>query len=399
MAAGPDAEQPDVEHKEAAQADIVRARFDRLVNSVATVALGVSLPQLLLHVVESAVELVAARYGALGVIGDDGTLSDFITTGASPETIAAIGELPEGRGILGRLIVDSTPLRLADLGQHADSVGFPPNHPPMTTFLGVPIRIGDDVFGNLYLCDKVGDDQLPIEFTVDDEQLVVALSAVAAVAIENARLHVRLQTLAVFEERERIARDLHDNVIQRLFATGMSLQGSTRLVDPDTDISRRIAVAIDDLDAVIAEIRTTIFDLERRPSERPMLAAALLGVIDEIVRPAGIEPAIRIDGRLDGRANGPIDPALGDDLLSVVREMLSNVVRHSGAAHVDVTVNARDHLSVLVLDDGSGPGSTIGPGRGLGNLTARAQARGGTFSIAESEGGGTAVTWSVPLPD
>ena len=393
MAARRDAHEPAAEGP-----DVVRARFDRLIASVATVASGVSLPQVLRHVVESAAAIVEARYGALGVIGDDGALSDFITTGASPETVAAIGDLPEGRGILGRLIVDPTPLRLADLSRHADSVGFPSNHPPMTTFLGVPIRIGDDVFGNLYLCDKLGDDEMPIEFTEDDEHLVVTLSAVAAVAIENARLHARLQALAVLEERERIARDLHDNVIQRLFATGMSLQGSTRLVDPEADVGRRIAAAIDDLDAVIAEIRTTIFDLERRPSERPMLAAALLGVIDEIVRPAGIEPSIRIDGRLDGRANGPIDPALGDDLLAVVRETLSNVVRHSGATYVDVTVEARDHLSVLVLDDGCGPDSTRGRGRGLGNLTVRAQARGGVFSIQRADGGGTAVTWSVPLP-
>lgn len=381
-----------------AREDAVRARFDRLVASLASVASGVSLPRVIQHVVESAGALVEARYGALGVIGDDGGLSDFVTTGASPDTIAAIEDLPEGRGILGRLIVDPTPLRLANLGQHPDSAGFPPNHPPMKTFLGVPIKIGNDVFGNLYLCDKLGSDGTPIEFTEDDEQLVVALSAVAAVAIENARLHSRLQALAVLEERERIARDLHDNVIQRLFATGMSLQGSARLVDPESDVGGRVASAIDDLDSVIAEIRSTIFDLERRPTERPLLAASLLDVIDEVVRPAGIEPAIRIDGRLDGRARGPIDPGLGDDLLAVVRESLSNVVRHSGATRVDVTVHAGDHLSVLVVDDGCGPDTARGRGRGLGNLTARAQAHGGTFSIELADDGGTAVAWSVPLP-
>jgi len=382
----------------AARDDAVRARLDQLVASVAVVASGVSLPQVLRHVVESAAALVDARYGALGVLGDDGGLSDFITTGASPETVAAIGDPPEGRGILGRLIVDPTPLRLADLGRHVDSVGFPPNHPPMRTFLGVPIKIGDDVFGNLYLCDKMGAGDNTLEFTEDDEHLVLALSAVAAVAIENARLHARLQALAVLEERERIARDLHDNVIQRLFATGMALQGSARLVDPETDVGRRIASAVDDLDAVIGEIRSTIFDLERRPTERPLLAAALLDVIDEIVRPAGIEPAIRIDGRLDGRVGGPLDPDLGDDLLAVVRESLANVVRHSGAQHVDVTVHASDHLVVRVVDDGRGPGTQRGPGRGLGNLTARAQARSGTFSIDGNDGGGTTVVWTVPLP-
>lgn len=378
--------------------DAVRVRFDRLVESLASVASGVSLPHVLRHVVESAVTLVDARYGALGVIGDDGGLSNFITTGVSPETIAAIGDLPEGRGILGRLVVDPVPLRLADLSEHVDSVGFPPNHPAMRTFLGVPIRIGDDVFGNLYLCDKLDAEGTPIEFTEDDEHLVVALSAVAAVAIENSRLHARLQALAVFEERERIARDLHDNVIQRVFATGMSLQGSARLVDPGGDVAHRIAAAVDDLDAIIAEIRGTIFDLERRPTQRPLLAASLLDVIDEIVRPAGIEPAVRIDGRLDGRAEHVIDPGLGEDLLAVVRESLSNVVRHASAAHVDVTVQATDALSVRVIDDGCGPGLTRGRGRGLGNLTARAQARGGSFTIDAADGGGTVVVWTVPLP-
>ena len=153
-------------------------------------------------------------------------LSQFITTGIDADARATIGHLPEGHGILGLLIVDAKPLRLPDLAEHPDSFGFPPNHPPMRSFLGVPILLRDDVFGNLYLTDKTTADA----FTDVDEELVVGLAAAAGVAIENARLHAKVQELALLEDRERIARDLHDTVIQRLFATGMSLQGTARLV-------------------------------------------------------------------------------------------------------------------------------------------------------------------------
>ncbi|MBK5289252.1 MAG: GAF domain-containing protein, partial [Acidimicrobiia bacterium] len=220
------------------------------------VASDLSLSVVLRRIVESATVLVDAQYGALGVIGADGHLSEFVNTGLDDATTAAIGHLPEGKGILGRLITDPGPLRLRDLSQHPDSSGFPPNHPPMHSFLGVPIRVRDEVFGNLYLCEKRSADQ----FTVEDEMLAITLASAAGVAIENARLHERLQTVAVLEDRERIARDLHDKVIQQLFATGMSLQGAERAVEDDA-LARRLAQAVDDLDNTIREIRNTIFAL------------------------------------------------------------------------------------------------------------------------------------------
>ena len=228
----------------------------------AVLALGSDLdpPSMLRRIVEAAVGLVDARYGALGVLDDTGTrLAQFITVGIDDDTHGLIGDLPEGHGILGLLIVDAKPLRLPDLREHPDSFGFPPHHPPMRSFLGVPIRVRDEVFGNLYLTDKTTAEV----FTDVDEELVVGLAAAAGVAIENARLHTRVQQFALVEDRERIARDLHDTVIQRLFATGLSLQGTARLVRTDADTAvTRIEAAVDDLDLTVKHIRSAIFELE-----------------------------------------------------------------------------------------------------------------------------------------
>ena len=181
--------------------------------------------------------------------------------------------MPEGHGILGHLIVDARPLRLPDLTEHPESYGFPPGHPPMHSFLGVPIRVRETVFGNLYLTDKTSAEV----FTDVDEEMVVGLAGAAGIAIENARLSARVRDLALAEDRERIARDLHDSVIQRLFATGMSLQSSYRLVRSDPDSAeRRIDRAVDDLDVTIREIRTAIFGLEQRRATSTGLRSALL---------------------------------------------------------------------------------------------------------------------------
>src|SRR5581483_762186 len=231
----------------------------RLLDAVLSIASDLSLPVVLRRIVESACDLVSARYGALGVIGDDQRLSDFINVRMDAQTFRAIGTLPEGRGILGLLIVDPKPLRLRDLTTHPESFGFPPHHPAMRSFLGVPIRVREHVFGNLYLCEKQGAD----EFSDSDEALVVALATAAGVAIENARLHERVSELAVIEDRERIARDLHDKVIQRLFATGMALQTTARIA-ARPEVGARIAQAVDDLDETIREIRNTIFALHER---------------------------------------------------------------------------------------------------------------------------------------
>jgi GAF domain-containing protein len=173
------------------------------------------------HVIEEACSMTGARYGALGVLNDDKTaLDEFVTIGIEPDQVAKIGPLPTGKGVLGLLIADPGPLRLARLSEHPDSFGFPPDHPPMTSFLGVPVKVRDEVYGNLYLTDKIGWS----EFTNDDVALVEALALAAGVAIENARLHQQVQMAAVYEDRDRLARDLHDHVIQRIFGVGLALQ-------------------------------------------------------------------------------------------------------------------------------------------------------------------------------
>src|SRR5436309_7997752 len=230
----------------------------RLLDAVLSIGSELDLAEALQRIIEVATDLVDAQYGALGVLDETGTrLSQFITVGIDDDARAAIGDLPEGHGILGLLIVDPQPIRMPDLREHPDSYGFPPNHPPMRSFLGVPVRVRDQVFGNLYLTDKTTGEV----FTDVDEELVVALAAAAGVAIENARLHARVQEMALLEDRERIARDLHDTVIQRLFATGLRLQGAARLTERP-EVAERITQAVDDLDLTVKHIRTAIFGLE-----------------------------------------------------------------------------------------------------------------------------------------
>jgi signal transduction histidine kinase len=363
----------------------------RFLAAVAGVASGLSLPDTLRHVIEAAATLSGARYGALGVLGEERTLVEFVTTGLDDATIAAIGSLPEGRGVLGLLIADPKPLRLRDLTVHPGSYGFPPNHPPMRSFLGVPIRTGDDVFGNLYLCEKVGAD----EFTEEDAIVVESLAAIAAVAVENSRLHERLQDLAVLRDRERIARDLHDKVIQRLFAAGMALQAANRL--PADEVTTRVEATVDELDAIVNEIRSTIFDLELRPADRPALAASVLAVVDEMTRPADLVASVRFQTDIDHR----VGPEIVHGTLAALREALANIVRHADARHVEVTMACEgDELELRVLDDGRGvdPDAPARPGHGHGleNLRSRARDWGGSCEIHPRAGGGTALVWRIP---
>jgi len=369
------------------------ARLRLLVEAVLSIGSDLSLPDALRRIVEAAVKLLDAQYGALGVLdGTHHTLAEFINEGMTPEQVSAIGPLPEGHGVLGLLIVDPKPLRLADLNSHPDSYGFPPHHPPMRSFLGVPIRIRDRVFGNLYLTEKQG----AVEFSEEDEGLAVALAGAAAIAIDNARLHARLTDLALVEDRERIAADLHDTVIQRLFATGLALESTARLAPPE--LATRIDAAVGDLDDTIRQIRSTIFSLQapRAPGRR--LRDEILALATEASASLGFEPHLRLDGPVDSG----ITRDVGDHLLAVLREALSNVVRHAGAARVDVSVAVGTDGAVVarVTDDGVGPGTgERSGGRGLTNIIRRAELLGGTVDVGpEGADGGTCVAWTVPAP-
>ena len=364
----------------------------------AVLALGSDLdpPTMLRRIVESAVALVDARYGALGVLDETGTsLAQFITVGVDDVTHRLIGELPKGHGILGRLIVDAKPLRLPDLSAHPASFGFPPNHPAMQSFLGVPVRVRGEVFGNLYLTDKIS----AHEFTEVDEELLVGLAAAAGVALDNIRLHARVQELALAEDRQRIARDLHDTVVQRLFATGMSLQGTVRLVKTDSDEAiDRIEGAVDDLDLTVKHIRSAIFKLESsRLSTAGGVRESVLALCREAAGPLGFEPQCLFDGPVDSA----VDDDLAVELLATLREGLSNVARHARATRVEVEVVAAEQVVLRVIDNGTGPSPSTMPtvtvGHGLKNMQARAEHRGGQFELRESSHAGSVLEWRVPL--
>lgn len=363
----------------------------RLLGSIIALGSELSLPVVLRRVVEAATELVDARYGALGVLDESGSsLSEFISVGLDDATIERIGPLPQGHGILGLLIVEPRPLRLPDLSKHPDSYGFPPHHPPMTTFLGVPLHVRGEVFGNLYLTEKRGGGG----FTEADEELAVALAAVAGVAIENTRLHERLADLLVVQDRERIARDLHDTVIQRLFATGLSLAGLAGRVD-DPELARRLQASVDDLDDTVRHIRTTIFELQRPSEPGRSVRRELLELVAEAGESLGFAVSTRFDGPVDTSVDGP----LADHLVAAGREALANTVRHSRARRVDFEVQVDDGwLTLLVVDDGVGlPPEFDSGGHGLANLRSRAAELGGQFTVGPGSDGGCTVRWSVPL--
>jgi signal transduction histidine kinase len=365
----------------------------RLLEAVMALGSELNLPIVLRRFVEIATELVDARYGALGVLDRSRSrLAEFITVGIDDDGIASIGKLPEGHGILGKLIVDRRPLRLPDLTEHRDSYGFPPNHPPMTSFLGVPIWIRDEVFGNLYLTEKAGGEV----FTDVDEELAIGLAAAAGVAIENTRLNERVREVTVLEDRERIARDLHDTVIQRLFATGLQLQGAARLAQRP-EVTERIQQAVDDLDVTVRHIRSVIFKLQPLDVAGRAVRRDVLNVVGEQGNALGFDPVVRFDG--------PVDAAVDDDvaehLLNVVREALSNVARHARATRVDLTlIVADDAIELSVTDDGVGLAETGDGqnGHGLRNMRDRAKRLGGTFEVAPVDGGpGTRLVWRVPI--
>ncbi len=533
-----------------------RDRVYALLEAVVAVGANLDLEVVLKKIVEAAITLVRARYGALGVIGDGGRLVDFIPVGLADEQIAAIHHWPEGLGLLGALISDPRPLRLPDIAASPNSHGFPPGHPPMRSFLGAPIRVRDEVYGHLYLTEKEGG----ADFDEEDESLLVALAAAAGVAIDNARLYeearrqqrwlrasgevtrqllsgarsdemlglITQQTLdmsgadlvvlavptpdrqqlviqhaagaaaedalglvlpvgrslsgrvmasgepvavadfrhdgrvagaarehlplgpailfplggpgdvrgvftvgrepggmplspqaiemistfaaqaaiglelaehrsdaerlAILQDRDRIARDLHDLVIQRLYATGMSLQGAVPLLTRP-EAASRVSNAVDALDETIREIRSAIFSLQARGDSRPQgLRAQVLEVMDEMSAPLGFAPSLRLVGPLDET----VPSNVGEHLLGALREALSNSARHAHSSRVDVTVLADTLLALRVRDNGTGMGSSTRRS-GLANLAERATELGGKLEITPAEGGGTQLDWRVPL--
>ncbi len=531
-----------------------RDRLDGLVEAMLAVTSGLDLAETLRTIVHTAMELIDARYGALGVRGHDHELTEFIFEGIDDDTSRKIGSLPQGRGVLGFLIDEPTPIRLENLDDHPASVGFPPNHPPMRTFLGVPVRIRDEVFGNLYLTEKASGQP----FGEDDEVLAQALAAAAGIAIDNARLYEqsrtrqswveatrdiatqllsgvdpaqvfrlvaaealkltgaevalvavpsdadtpladvgelvvietagatndamatpiavrsstagrvfhqrtpyrgnavdaefdeflddagptlvlplratdtvvgvvialrrrgaaafsdeqldmmatfsdqaalawqlastqrRVRELDILSDRDRIARDLHDHVIQRLFAIGLALQGTIpRTRSPEAQ--QRLSDSVDDLQEVIHEIRTAIFDLHGGSAGTTRLRQRLDEAVAQFAG-SDVRTTVQIVGPLS-----VIESTLADHAEAVVREAASNAVRHGGATELTVLVTVDDDLSIEVTDNGCGIGEIVTPS-GLANLRRRAEESGGTFGVVKATAGGTVLRWSAPLP-
>ncbi|MGH8950513.1 MAG: GAF domain-containing protein [Acidimicrobiia bacterium] len=360
-------------------------RLPGLIEAAAAVVGAGDLEQVLRSLVAEAKTATGARYAALGVIGEHGVLTDFFHEGLSPEQVERIGALPTGKGVLGTLVREKRTIRIDSISDHPDSYGFPPHHPRMSTFLGVPVAAGGRAFGNLYLTEKVGG------FTDDDVMIVEALSRIAGSAVTTARLQEQLRSIAVGEDRERIARDLHDSVIQDLFGVGLGLQGIVERVT-DATAASTLDDAVDRLDRVVEALRAYIFELRTTRGKR-QLDERLQELVSRMgsAYPATVSLEIGTADLASGR--------LEDEVVKFVTEALSNALRHSNGTRVEVVVDADDEwCRILVRDDGVGFDQEAPPsGMGLANLAARAAILGGVAEIVSTPGSGTTVEVRLPL--
>jgi signal transduction histidine kinase len=351
------------------------------------------LETVLQKVVDLSRELVDARYGALAVLDEGGHFGRFLTSGIDWQTRERIGRPPVGRGVVGVVLEEGRPLRVADISTHRRSVGFPPEHPLMRTFLGVPIVSRNTVIGNLYLTDKHGGE----EFTKEDEDAVVMLASQAAIAIENARLYEQEQAIAVLEERERIAQDLHDGIIQSLYAIGLGLEQSLERANrlPE-ETHERLSRAVEGLNGVIWDVRNYIFGLETRDLQNQSLNQGLVNLAHEF----RVNSLVDADVVVSGEVEGVLSPEQTAQIFHITREALSNVVKHAHASSVVVNLRRRNgHLDLSIQDNGIGfdHQDGAGTGHGLRNIAERAKALSGTFSMASVAGQGTRLELEIPL--
>jgi DNA-binding NarL/FixJ family response regulator/signal transduction histidine kinase len=360
----------------------------RLLEAGMVLASELSLDAVLQRIVELAVDLTGARYGALGVLTPDGrSIHDFITVGITPEERAALGDPPVGHGLLGALTRSPHPIRIPDIGADPRSVGFPPNHPPMKSLLGARIIGRGTVFGNLYLTDK----QAAEMFDEEDERVLVVLATQAAIAVENGRLYDEterkgreLQRLQVLEERERIGKELHDGVIQSLFAVGMNLQGLATS-SGDTETAGRLEAAVEDIDRAIRDLRNYIFGLRPGILADRQLDQALKEMASEFGSRTGIVTVAEVDNEA-----ASILASRAGDVVQLAREALSNVSRHGDAATCRVSLRRGDDGLVLEIDD-DGRGfdvETTSWGMGLRNLRERVESLGGVLVVESTAGKG-----------
>ncbi len=371
-------------------------RSAKLIESGLALSSELSLENVLRHIAKLARDITRARYGALGVLDEDGRIVEFITEGITAEQRAAIGDPPIGGGILGVLIQEGRALRIPDISRDPRSSGFPPGHPPMRSFLGAPITVRKRAFGRLYLTDKRGRNA----FDEDDERAIVVLAAQAGVAIENARLYdetrrqaEEIRRLTVLEDRERIAKELHDGVIQSLFAVGMGLQGTAAMASDD-EIERRIGSAVDDIDRSIRDLRNYIFGLRPGILADRQLDQALRDLGEEFEGKTGVVTVVELDEEVAAEL-----ASRASDVVQLTREALSNVGRHAAATTCRVSLHRTDGRAVLVVDDdgkGFDPQAPTG-GMGLSNLRERVAGLDGDLTLESAPGDGTTVRVTLPL--
>jgi signal transduction histidine kinase len=381
----------------------VHGRAERLAALEAAsraVAAELDIDRVLQVIVDRVRELIGAGYAALGIADQGGRIERFITSGISPEGRAAIGHVPRGHGLLGVIIRDAQTVRTPDIALHPGRHGFPANHPVMHSFLGVPVLVKGRSVGNLYLAEKPGG-----SFTGDDERLVEMFAVHAGIAIENARLHDQVQRLAVVEERERIGKDLHDGIIQAIYAVGLSLEDVPELVDEENgrdEAVARVDRAIDSLNLVIADIRSYILRLRPAMGGEEDTVEALARLAEELGMHAVVDLEVDLDGGAALLRSLPPDRRL--DILFIAREALSNVARHAGASRTALVLLDDDGELVLCVEDngrGFDPAVLTGPdglGRhqGLTNMRDRAVGMNGTFTVERPDGPGTRIIVRVP---
>lgn len=344
------------------------------------------LRSVLRSIVISAMEVTGAEYGALGVVGPDGYLVEFVHEGMDHDTVEGIGHQPVGLGLLGTITRTAASVRTDNISDHPDSAGFPDGHPPMNSFLGVPVRTGDTVFGNLYLTEKPGG------FTAADERAIEALAMISGLAVANARIHQRLRNAAVAEDRARIARDVHDDTIQDLFAIGLSLQARAELTKEE-QTAAAIRTEVKRIDECITSLRRLILDLRHLEPTR-ILPAEVDELVEELAEAHGVHARVLVDGVFDA-----VPMTVAESVLHIVKEATSNALRHSGSEWVEVVLfGADDSIAISVNDAGKGfdPGGHFG-GLGLTNLRSRAARAGGKLEILSGEGRGTTLRALIPI--
>lgn len=357
------------------------------------VASNLALDKVLHQIVESARDLVGAKYAALGIPDGSGRMAKFIHSGMAPEEVERIEHLPEGLGLLGAILHEGRTIRIPRISADPRSAGFPPGHPPMESFLGVPVRAGNEILGNLYLTEKAESG----EFTKSDEEMIELLAAHAAIAIKNARLYEQVGRSAIVEERSRIGMDLHDGVIQAIYAVGLTLE-SARLLLPPEEHEEAVALidgAIDGLNDAIRDIRNFILDLRPRRFEGN-LSEGLARLAREFQ--ANTMVPVTLDAPREMTIGVPIPVSRA--IFFTVQEALANVARHARASGVTISTQRQDHAIYLrVTDDGCGfdvNKETVTTGHGLANMRARAEERNGSFRVESQPGAGTTIHLHLP---